>query len=167
MKPIEYEFCPKCGGRLVKKELEHRERLICSRCSFIFYQNPVPSVGMIVIRDGNCLCIKRGKAPGQGTWAPPSGFLECDETLQEAAERELFEETGLRGKVRELLGAYSEINDVYGDVVTVVYLMEAQGKPKAGDDALDAKFFPLDNMPKIHFRCFIEALKIYKERYVV
>ncbi len=169
MKPIQlrYKFCPVCGKRLITKYTEGKDRLVCVECGFIFYQNPIPSVGMIVIKEGSCLFIKRGKAPGQNTWAPPSGFVECGETLEEAAARELKEETGLIGHTAELLGAYSETNEVYGDIITVVYLMKVTGgELTAGDDALDARFYHLDDLPRIHFACFKKALKEYKKRHL-
>ena len=65
----------------------------------------------------------------------------------------------MEGEVVRLLGAYHEDNHVYGDVLTIVYLMKVVGgELKAGDDALDAKFFPLDKLPDIHFQCFKDAL---------
>ena len=88
---MRYKFCPVCAGKLSIKQPDGKDRMVCDECGFIFYQNPLPSVGMIVIKDGKCLFIKRGKEPGINTWAPPSGFMELHETLSEAAARELRE----------------------------------------------------------------------------
>jgi 8-oxo-dGTP diphosphatase len=56
---------------------------------------PRVGVGAVVTRDGHVLLVKRGKAPSQGVWAIPGGRVELGETLQQAAERELLEETGI------------------------------------------------------------------------
>ncbi len=165
---MKYNYCPKCAGKLQEKEVEHRQRMICKDCGFIFYQNPLPSVGIIVIENGKCLFIKRGKEPGKNTWAPPSGFMELNETLQEAALRELKEETGLEARLTEQLGAYHEKNNVYGDVLTIIYAAEKTGgELKAGDDALDAKYFPLTSLPHIHFQVFKDAIEEYRIRHSI
>lgn len=57
--------------------------------------HPRVAVGAIVIRDGRVLLVKRSKPPGEGLWAIPGGRVELGETLQQAAEREIMEETGL------------------------------------------------------------------------
>jgi 8-oxo-dGTP diphosphatase len=114
---------------------------------------------MLVLQEGNYLLIKRGNEPGLGTWCPPSGFMEAGESMEETAERELFEETGLEGKAKELIGVYFESPHIYGHVIAIVYLMEITGgELRAGDDALDARFFPRESLPDIPFRCFREAI---------
>lgn len=159
---MEYKFCPMCAAPLKKRDCAGIERDVCSSCGFIFYHNPLPSVGIIMIEDGKCLLIKRGKAPGKDTWAPPSGFMELHESLEEAVLRELKEETNLTGEIIGQIGAYHESNEVYGDVLTIVYLVKrSSGELKAGDDAQDAKFFPLEKLPLIKFTCFQKALELY------
>lgn len=161
-----FKYCPFCRAEMEQRLIEHegRNRNVCPSCGYVQYLNPLPSVGMLVVRDGKCLFIKRGKAPGKGEWAPPSGFVEIEETLEEAAERELREETGLEGRAVELIGAYCEPNDVYGYVITIVYLCEVDsGEPVPGDDAVDARFISIDEAPRMFFPCFEKALRRYRE----
>ena len=162
----DFIYCPFCKAQMAHVFIEHegRERNVCPVCGYIQYHNPLPSVGMLVVKDGKCLLIKRGKAPGKGAWAPPSGFVEVGETLEEAAARELKEETGIIAHATELIGAYCEPNDVYGYVITIVYLCEIDGGELiAGDDAEDAGFFDLNEIPKMFFPCFEKAIKRYRE----
>lgn len=69
-------------------------------------------------------------------WALPGGFVDVGETLEQTAIREALEETGLKVKPKVLLGCYSDpTRDVRGHTVSVVYVAEAAGEPRAGDDA--------------------------------
>ena len=82
-------------------------------------------------------------------WALPGGFVDLGETLEQAAMREAKEETGLDVSLKVLLGVYSDPKrDPRGHTVTAVYVAEARGAPKAGDDAKNVKAFdPLQPPP--------------------
>ncbi len=69
-------------------------------------------------------------------WALPGGFLDVGESLEQGARREALEETGLKVKLKALLGCYSDpARDSRGHTVSAVYVAEAAGQPRAGDDA--------------------------------
>ena len=91
---------------------------------------------------GRLLLIKRKSPPFQGRYALPGGFVEYGETVEEAALRELKEETGITAKMQHLVGIYSHADrDPRGHVVSVAFLMKARtATPKAGDDAAAAAF---------------------------
>jgi 8-oxo-dGTP diphosphatase len=100
------------------------------------------------------LLIKRANDPFAGRWALPGGFLEPRELLEHCARRELREETGLEVGALEQLGAYDTPGrDPRGWIVSVVYVARlAEERPVAGaDDAADARWFDLQDLPGLAF----------------
>ena len=99
-----------------------------------------------VVFDGDrVLLVRRGHEPFQGMFALPGGFVEGHESVEEAALRELAEETGLAGRITGLIGVYSKPGrDPRGPTCTAAYLVEkVGGKLMAGDDASAARFVAL------------------------
>jgi 8-oxo-dGTP diphosphatase len=96
------------------------------------------------------LLIKRGNEPFKGQWAFPGGFVNMDEELEDAAARELEEETGLRGVKLEQLHTFGKCGrDPRGRNITIVFIGIAKDtKVKGGDDAAEAKWFDIDNLPE-------------------
>ena len=99
------------------------------------------------------LLIERGIEPYKGRWAFPGGFLKMDETAEEGALRELKEETGLEGAYMEQFHTFSvPERDPRERVITIAYyaLVKIQ-EVKGGDDAVSARWFPLDEIPSLAF----------------
>ena len=92
--------------------------------------------------------------------------MELGETPEEAALRELKEETNLTGHIRMLLGVTSNHSDKYNTVLMVGYLVESYiGTPKAGDDASDIDCFDFDDLPEVAFDSHIKFIRIYLSAY--
>ena len=114
-------YCTRCGSPLKLGPVpgEDRERLACPSCGLIAYVNPRLVVTTFPITDdGEIVLIRRGIEPGLGDWAQPGGFLEVDETVNQAAIRETFEETGLIVEPGEIVGLYTRLE---ASVVTIVF----------------------------------------------
>ncbi len=114
------------------------------------------------------LLIKRGNPPFQGMFALPGGFVDYGEKVEDAAVRELEEETGLRTRVISLVGVYSDpARDPRGHTVSPVFLLEIiGGELKAGDDAAEASFFPVGELPELafdHAGIVKEALRMIRD----
>jgi len=156
----DYAHCPRCGGRLETRHTEGRDRQVCAECGFVFYRNPAPAAGVILIENGELLWVQRRFEPRRGQWTLPAGFVEYDEHVEECAVRETREETGLDVELSGLFNAYMAMDDPRVRVVLLLYTAVRTGGTLApGDDAVDARFFPIDDPPaEIAFRAHRMAL---------
>jgi len=156
-----YAYCPVCGGDLETRHLEDRDRQVCSRCGFVFYRNPAPAAGVILIEDGKLLWVQRKFEPRVGLWTLPAGFLEYDEHVEECAVRETKEETGLDVELTGLFNAYMAMDDPRVQVVLMLYRARLLGGDLcAGDDASDVRWVDVDEEPGgIAFRAHALALE--------
>ena len=123
------------------------------------YARPALTVDCVVFgldeNELQVLLIRRGLEPFAGTWALPGGFVHLDETLEDAARRELEEETGLRKLFLEQLYTFGEIErDPRERVVTVAYyalVKLSEHKVRAATDAADAAWFGISDLPTLAF----------------
>ena len=84
-------------------EEDNRVRGVCDACNTIHYENPKPTATLICPIKNSILLVKRAFDPGKGLWGLPGGFIELNESPQDAAKRELFEETGLKGEFKRFI----------------------------------------------------------------
>ena len=125
------------------------------------YDYPRPAVtvdtAIFTRQDGTwrILLVQRGHDPFAGRWALPGGFVDEDEDLADAAARELKEETCAEGVPLVQCGAYGTPGrDPRGHTITVVYAAALDAVPagvRAADDAADAQWFPVDDLPALAF----------------
>jgi 8-oxo-dGTP diphosphatase len=119
----------------------------CDECNG--WLNPALAADAAVRRGDSILLIKRKFPPMQGAWALPGGFVDRGENPIDAAVRELLEETGLHGENPKLVSVMGDADrDPRKHIVSVVYEIEvdSEQQPIAGDDAADAKFWPIDTI---------------------
>lgn len=106
--------------------------------------HPRPAVGVVCRRGDEVLLIRRGRPPRQGEWSIPGGKVAWGEGLHAAALRELYEETGVRAHIGNLLAVY-EIIETDFHYVLIDYVADwTEGEPRAGDDADEARFMSFD-----------------------
>ena len=127
---------------------------------------PLVAAGAIVMRDSRVLLVRRGQPPDEGLWAIPGGRVELGETLQEAAEREIKEETGLTIRARDPIHTFDVIlQDEAGRVryhyVIVDLLADyVSGTLHPGDDAREARWVTPDELAELSVnRTTLEVLK--------
>jgi len=144
------KFCPLCGATLSPRRIQGRERPACTGCSFVLFRNPACAAAAVVLNDtGHVLLIKRGIEPYRGSWALPAGYQEVDEEPGVTACREVHEETGLEVEVIGLVDVLYFPDDPRKPATSVVFRCRVTGGAlKAGDDALEAEWFDLDDLPE-------------------
>jgi ADP-ribose pyrophosphatase YjhB (NUDIX family) len=142
------------------RSVDGRVRAVCGRCGYVAYRNPVPAAGVIVVEDDEVLMVRRKLDPRQGMWTLPAGFVEYDEHVADCAVRETKEETNLDVELIRLFGVYMAMDDPRVRVVLLLYLgKRVGGDIRPGDDASEARFFPLDRTPaEIAFKAHEQAL---------
>ncbi|HSF84064.1 MAG TPA: NUDIX domain-containing protein [Acidimicrobiia bacterium] len=164
--PGEYTYCPMCGTELELREAAGKPRMRCPECDYVHFRNP--GVGAaVVIRDdsGRILLVLRGEGTSRsGLWAVPAGFVDYGEDLRDAARRELREETGLIADLGDVVHVASNFHDPAKLTVGVWFAGTViGGELQAGDDADDARFFDLDDLPPLAFETDEELFEILRQ----
>ncbi len=125
---------------------------------------PLVGVGVVVIKDGRVLLIRRGKPPRAGAWSLPGGRQRLGETVREAARRELREETGVEAAVTVLLDVVDSITRDDGGAIAYHYTLVdfladwRSGEARAGGDAAEVIWAdPQDLAP---FELWDETLRL-------
>ncbi len=164
-----FEYCPKCAGHLGEINVEGIERLICTQCGNIFYENPKPTASALLVERDSVLLVKRAIEPRKGFWDLPGGFLEKDEHPEQALRREIKEELGVEIDILELLGIYTGVygyDDSGGHTLNIYYLGRvSSGEPRAASDIEDLRWFDKDELPlEIAFENNKKALETWLHR---
>ncbi|GGO87395.1 hypothetical protein GCM10011348_40510 [Marinobacterium nitratireducens] len=129
---------------------------------------PIAAASAVVIRDGEALMVKRGRAPNKDLWSFPGGKIEPGETVAQAALRELVEETGVRAEARELIRvldiiARDDAQLQYHYLLVVMRCDWLGGDPVAADDAADARWIPLWQLREGHYPLTDTVLPILEQ----
>lgn len=141
------KFCSQCGGALAQRTPpgDDRDRSICTKCDFVHYQNPVVVVGCLIEREDELLLCRRAIEPAHGKWTTPAGFLELGETIAEGAKRETREEA--LADV-EITAPHSFLDLTHiGQHYAIFRARLLRPEFGAGDETLEARFFPFDELP--------------------
>ena len=116
---------------------------------------PIPSVGVVVVKNNKVLLVQRGNEPSRGRWTIPGGVIEVGETIHEAARRELREECSIEIEPGRVLALYEPIiRDSAGRIRFHYLIVDVLGTHVSGevahaDDALDARWIGLDDLPAL------------------
>ena len=177
MESIAPRFCPRCGTAIPNPP--EGDRPTCPSCDYVWYGDPKLATGVLVSRPRQIddaeaaraagpkghqgpegppkghpnglelLLVRRNHAPAIGRWAFPSGFVDAGEVVEDAAVREVFEETAVNVRLDGLVGVYSEADNA---VVFIAYAGTlVAGEATAGDEAFEVGWFPPDALPDLAF----------------
>ncbi len=143
------KFCPSCGTRLTLREDEGQTRPVCPKCGRVMYYDPKLAATCVVEREGRTLFVQRAMPTGYGLWSLPGGYVDRGELVEDAAAREVYEETGLEVVTAGLIGVFSQAQH---PVVVVAYsATETGGELIAGPECLDLGFFAPGAPPPLAF----------------
>lgn len=121
--PSNYIFCPCCASSLHTLNLSGRERQSCPACGWVHWNNPLPVVAAIIELEGYILLARNAAWPAK-MFGLVTGFMENDETPEQAVAREVKEETGLDTQATKLIGVYEFIRK---NELIIAYHVQAAG----------------------------------------
>ena len=162
-----FTHCPACGSvKFIQNNVKSKR---CESCGFVYYINPSAAVASFIVNEqGKLLVCKRGKEPEKGTWDLPGGFVDANESAEEAIRREINEE--LQTKVTEATYLFSLPNEYEYNKLTVPTLdmffeckLENLDNLKPSDDVEDCFFVLLNEINPEKFG--LKSIKKAVERY--
>lgn len=163
-----FYYCPKCAGSLKYSDHRGTERLTCTACGYIFYENPIVGVaGILISGKREILLGRRKNGAYAGMWCIPCGYLEYHEDIREGLRREFREETGLDIVIAGIAAAQSNSHDSDRHTVGIWFYVEATGGAmKAGDDLDMLGYFDLYKIPELAFPTDMEVINILKRKWL-
>lgn len=142
-------YCQQCAHPFPIQASEIGARWTCPGCKCVHYQDPKVAVGVLVGDGRQVLLTLRNHDPRRGYWSFPAGFVDRGEVVEEAALREVREETGLDVAIEGLVGVYSRAGD---PVIFIAYSgRETGGKLTPGEEAESVAYFAVEALPPLAF----------------
>lgn len=144
-------YCPRCGTALTQRPDGGRPRPVCPApgCGYTFYGEASIGTGAVVLRGDEVLLIER-HSPGRTWWQIPGGFVEADEPIHAAVEREVMEETGVTARALDVVGfrhASSQPDRPISNIYVVFRLLAESGDPRPdNEESFSAEFVPRDRV---------------------
>ncbi|MSP13144.1 MAG: NUDIX domain-containing protein [Chloroflexi bacterium] len=157
-----YGYCPDCGGSLDIFCQITSTHALCPHCGAHHYRDPKTGAGVLIEDAGRLLLVRRAVDPRRGTWHVPSGFVDYGESPQDAARREVLEETGLQVELDNLFRVLAYTDDERGAGIFILFKAHITGgAPVAADDVDKVGFFSPQELPPT------EALAFKNTRLIV
>lgn len=146
---MRYRYCPNCATPLETKITEHTERLACSApgCGFVHWDNPLPVVAALVAHESQFILARNAKWPRR-IFSVVTGFLEKQESPEQAALREVKEELNLDGVVSGFIGHYpfAAMNQI-----VLAFAVDATGEIKPNHELAEIKRLSLQQLKTYDF----------------
>lgn len=130
--PAPHSFCPRCARGLERRRIEERERLACpdAACGYVHWDNPLPVVAALVELQGRVI-LARNRAWPEKMFGLVTGFIERDESPEQAAAREVKEELDLDATATGLIGVYPFQRK---NEIIIAYHVTAQGEVRLNEE---------------------------------
>ncbi len=142
-------YCQRCGGRLVEKELDNQHRPHCENCGYVVFLDPKVAAVVLVSKDRKLVMVRRAIEPAIGRWSFPSGYVDRGEVVEDAARREVKEETGIDVELTDFVGLYSRTGSL---VILAAYAADAVGGTlNPGSEAQEVALFSPAELPPLPF----------------
>jgi ADP-ribose pyrophosphatase YjhB (NUDIX family) len=124
----------------------------CPICDWVYFPDPKVAVAVLIKNGSQVLLVQRSFDPKKGHWTLPSGFVDAGEDPKQAAKRECLEETGLEIKDIQLLDVVFSQEHPRGASILIIYKAAVEsGQLKPGDDASQAAYFKVSDLPPMAF----------------
>ena len=146
--------CQRCGHLTESRTVDGRSRPVCPACGAVTYQDPRLAACVVILRERSgrtevLLGQRAATTRNPGSWSFPAGFIDRGENVEDAAVREVREETGLTVTLGPLLGVWSATGD---NTVLLAWLAATvDGTATASDDLISVAWFPVDASPELGF----------------
>ncbi len=163
-----FVHCPGCGSQSI--EVHQKNAMRCRACDYVYFHNTASAVaGIIEMRDGILLTV-RGHEPKAGTYDLPGGFVDYNESVEDALKREIREELGIEVTIVSYLGSfpnrYVHRDIVYftADLFFVCRAIDNDEKIRGNDEVKRWEIVPVDRLPlgKFGFESNVKALELYR-----
>jgi 8-oxo-dGTP diphosphatase len=143
-----YKYCPTCKATLKRKRHDGQRLLSCPECDFVFWNNPKPVVSIVLLHESKVLMLARAHEPFSGFWCLPGGFINLEETPEQAIIREVKEETGADAMVGGLVGVYRVDTDPRGVIIDIIYYGKMSGDIVLSPEHKEYQLCALDSLPR-------------------
>jgi 8-oxo-dGTP diphosphatase len=140
--------CFQCGEILIEQAEEGKLREVCPRCGWTYYPQLRVGAGVLVEQDGRALLVQRTGEPWKGAWCFPAGFIEPGEPPEQAAAREIREETGLQVEITGLVDIYFYDDDPRGNGLLLLYRgRRVGGEQQPTSETAQVQYFRPEEIP--------------------
>lgn len=147
------KFCPRCGTPVEQADRFGKLRPVCTRCGWIHFADPKVAAAVLLEQHDHVLLVRRINEPYRGMWTLPAGFVDAGEDPSDAAIRECMEETNLVVRILNVLDVIAGREHPRGADFIIVYSAQIiSGELMAADDADQAAWFKLSQLPPLAFR---------------
>ena len=148
-----FKYCPLCATSLVEKHIYNDQRQTCPACGFILFLEPKLVTVVVIQHEGKVLLGRRKMEPARGLWSFISGYVDRGEKVEEAAMREVKEETNLDVQIEGLIGIYSEKGNPHVVIAYPARILndDISGLLAQPEEVSELAFFPLEEIPPLAF----------------